>query len=358
MTARQRRRLLALLAGLSIVLVVLSVSRGTPTVAQQPTARPTSTPRSAVPDPVPRIAIAQDADGRDAGVNSQARNGARRVADAFEAEFVEVTADPDDTDAELEQRLTALAEARSGLVFVIGSAYAGPLATVAPKYPGTWFAIVDDGSVNAPNVVGILFNEEQGSFLVGAAAALTSKTGTVAFIGAAEAPRRQRYEAGFTAGARAADPDVTVQVRYLPASTDDDADGDVVQARDAALRLYDAGADVIYAAAGDASDGVFQAAHDRGLWAIGADLDRYQTADPGVRDAILTSMLKRIDVATYAIGMEVTHHVGKDGNNLFGVGRDGVAYSPSGGFVDAIRPQLDAFAAGIASGEILVPIKP
>jgi basic membrane protein A len=115
---------------------------------------------------------------------------------------------------------------------------------------------------------------------------------------------------------------------------------------------------VIFAVAGAAGDGVIQAAHERGRWAIGVDTDQYQTADPSVRDSILTSMLKRVDIGTYTIGMEVAQGVSKDGNNVFGVGRDGVGYSTSGGFVDPIKAHLDDFAARIASGEILVPTKP
>ena len=122
--------------------------------------------------------------------------------------------------------------------------------------------------------------------------------------------------------------------------------------------MYDAGADVIFAAAGDSGNGVIQAARDRGLWAIGVNSDLYVTSDPSVRGAILTSMLKRADVGTYTVAMEVANGVPKDGNNVFGLDRGGVGYSTSGGFVDPIKAQLDAFAARIASGEIVVPTTP
>ena len=85
--------------------------------------------------------------------------------------------------------------------------------------------------------------------------------------------------------------------------------------------MYDAGADVIFGADGDSGTEVIQAAHDRGLWAIGVNSDQYLMADPSVRGAILTSMLKRADVATYMITMEIANRVPKDGNNVFGVGR-------------------------------------
>jgi basic membrane protein A len=122
--------------------------------------------------------------------------------------------------------------------------------------------------------------------------------------------------------------------------------------------MYDAGADVVFAAAGASGSGVIQAARDRGLWAIGVDSDQYLESDPSVRGAILTSMLKRADVGTYTIAMEIANGVPKDGNNVFGLDRDGVGYATSGGFVDPIRAQLDAFAARIAAGEILVPKTP
>jgi basic membrane protein A len=180
----------------------------------------------------------------------------------------------------------------------------------------------------------------------------------VGFVGSAATPLLQKYEAGFAAGARAANADIRVQVAYLAAGNDDESGSDPAMARTAALDMYRAGADVIFAAAGDAGDGVIQAAHERGLWAIGVDSDRYLQADQSVRSAILTSMLKRADKVTYTVTMEFANGVPKDGNNVFGLDRDGVGYSTSGGFVDPIRAQLDAFAARIARGEILVPTKP
>ena len=149
-----------------------------------------------------------------------------------------------------------------------------------------------------------------------------------------------------------------MRVAYLSQPADYDGVTDAGRARKAALGMYDAGADVVFGTVGDSSTAVIQAAHDRGLWAIGVDSDQYLMSDQSVRGAILTSMLKRADVATYTIGMEVANGVRKDGNNVFGVGAGGVGYSTSGGFVDPIKAPLDAFADKIASGEILVPRKP
>ena len=360
MTALQRRLPLALIACSLLVLGAVNLTRGTPSTGQPSTGQSSTSPSPEdFADPKPRIAIAYDVGGRgSAAFNELARDGVKRAADELGADFKEMTTGPDDTDADREEHLTELADARYYPIFAVGSAYAGPVAKVAAKYPGTWFGIVDDGTVNGPKVIGIQFNEEQGSFLVGAAAGLTSKTGNVGFVGAVQTALVQKFEAGFTAGARAADPKVKVQVAYLSQPPDETGFSDPAKARKAALDMYDAGADVVFGAAGDAGDGVIQAAHDRGLWAIGVESDQYQTADPAVRGAILTSMLKRADVATYTIAMEIAMGIPKDGNNVFGVGRDGVGYSTSGGFVDPIKAQLDAFAAKIASGEILVPTKP
>jgi basic membrane protein A len=330
-----------------------------PAASQPPTSQPSAPPVPASTlDPVPRVAIVYDVGGRgSAGFNELAWEGARRAADTLRADLKEVTAARGETDADRVQRLKELADARCDPIFVIGSAYARAVAEVAPLYHTTWFGTLDDGSVNAPNVIGIQFNEEQGSFLVGAAAALTSRTGDVGFIGAARTQLLQKYEAGFTAGARAARPRVKVQVAYLSTAPSAAGTSDPAKAKKTALGMYDAGADVVFGA-GDVGSGVIQAAHDRVLRAIGADSDQYLLADPSVRGAILTSMLKRADLATYIIAMEVGSGVPKDGNNVFGLDRGGVGYSTSGGAVDSIKAQLDAFAARIAAGEILVPTTP
>ena len=359
MTPLQRRLPLALIA-CSLALGAVRLATGTPSAGEPPTGQPSTSPLPAnVSVPDPRIAIAYDVGGRGtAGFNKLAWEGVTRAAGAFDAEIKEISAGPDDTDADREQSLTELAEDGYYPIFAIGPTWANAVATVASQYPGTWFGLVDDGSVNAPRVIGILFNEEQGSFLVGAAAALTSKTGNVGFVGAVRTPLLEKSEAGFSEGARAADPDVKVQVADVSQPPASAGSSDPAKARKAALDMYDAGADVIFGADGDSGTEVIQAAHDRGLWAIGVNSDQYLLADPSVRGAILTSMLKRADIAVYKITMEVATGVPKDGNNVFGVGVDGVGYSTSGGFVDPIKAKLDAFAAKIASGEILVPRKP
>ena len=361
MIESQRRLPLALIVGGLVTFVAVYAMMGKAPTGQPATAQASTLPSFAIlPDVIPRMAIAYGVGGRDesAGINELAWEGVKRAADTFGAEIKEIAAKPGDTDADREKHLTELADAGYYPIFAIGSTYAAPVAKVAPKYPGHWFGLVDDDTVDAPNVIVIEFHVEQGSFLVGAAAALTSKTDNVGFIGAVQSPLLQTYEAGFTAGAKAASPDVRVQVAYLSQPPDDDGFSDPAKARQIALGMYDSGADVIFAAASDSGNGVVQAAHDRRLWAIGVDTDQYMRSDPSIRGAILTSMLKHADVVTYKIAMEVANGVPKDGTNVFGLDQGGVGYATSGGFVDPIMAQLDAFAVRIGRGEVLVPTKP
>jgi basic membrane protein A len=357
MSAWLRRLPLAVIVCSLLGLVAISATTSTPSAGepapgQLSQGQPTGTPRPAATllDPTPRMAIVYDVGGRGggAGFNELVWTGAQRAADIFSAELTEITAESGDTAADREVLLEEVASASYGQIFVIGSAWAYAVAEVAPRYPETWFAVLDDGTVDAPNVIGITFNEEQGSFLAGAAAALTSTTGRIGFIGEVKSPLLQEYEAGFAAGARAVNPRVKVQVKYLSRQTDGTGPGNPAKARKAALRMYDAGADVVYAAAAESGIGVIQAAHDRGRWAIGFDSDQYLSSDPSLRSAVLTSMVKRADVATFTVAMEIGTGVPKDGNNVLGLDRDGVGYAVSGGFVDPIRAQLDAFATRIA----------
>jgi basic membrane protein A len=243
-TARQHLLRLALVACAVFAMFAVNAATGTPVTGQPSTGQPSTSPSPVgLSDPIPRIAIVYDLGGRGiAGFNELAWEGVKRAAGALGAELKEITAKPDDTDADREQRLKELADARYYPIFAIGSIWAGPVAKVAPKYPGTWFAIVDDGIVDAPNVIGIEFNDGQGSFLVGAAAALTSKTGNVGFVGAVQIPLLQKLQAGFAAGARAARPDVKVQVAYLSQPPDNAGFSDPAKAGKAALGMYDAAA--------------------------------------------------------------------------------------------------------------------
>ncbi|MBI2763371.1 MAG: BMP family ABC transporter substrate-binding protein [Chloroflexi bacterium] len=320
-----------------------------------PTKNPVPLPNASIT----KIAVAFDISGRgDGGFNDIAYDGARQAADELGAELREVTAKLDDTDDDRAERLRLLAGADYDPIIAVGFTYAAPLQIVAAEFPAVHFGIVDDATVNAPNVEGITFAEQEGSFLVGAAAGLKTKTKAVGFIGAVQLPLLQKFEAGYTAGVRAANPDATVEVTYLSQPPDYSGFGDPPHGREAALGMYDNGVDIIFAAAGGSGSGVHEAAASSNHWSIGVDADEYTLAPESVRDHILTSMLKNANVGTYTFVMSVARGTFVAGNQTFGLANGGVGYSTSGGFVADIKTKLDAFAAQIIAGTISVPETP
>src|SRR5690606_8153343 len=196
--------------------------------------------------------------------------------------------------------------------------------------------------------------EEQGSFLVGAAAALRSEAGHIGFVGGVEVPLIQKFEAGYVAGAQAVNPDITIDVTYLTQPPDFSGFGDPAKGKTAAEGMYQNGADIVYHAAGGSGGGVFEAAAEAGGKASGVDSDQYNTADPSVQDVIMTSMLKNVNVAVFEYLSEVAGGTFPAGETVYDLSIDGVGYSTSGGFIDDITADLDAFKEQIISGEIEV----
>lgn len=268
-----------------------------------------------------------------------------------------------------EENLRLLAETGHELIIANGFAFAQNVWRVGNEFPDTFFAITDDcpqddtfTRVEMDNVRCMLFAEHEGSYLVGAAAALKSETGTIGFIGGVTVPLIEKFEAGFIAGAQAMNPDINILPSvYLTEPPDFSGFTDPVKGKEAALALYGQGADVVYHAAGGSGLGLFQAADelstdDQFLWAIGVDADQYNTVgDPALQEHILTSMLKRVDVAVGATIEDFLTGNWTSGPEVFDLAADGVGYSTSGGFVDDIASELDALAEQIASGEIEVP---
>jgi basic membrane protein A len=319
----------------------------------------TSAPSPAGPPQVHKIAIAYDISGRgDGGFNDIAYNGAKAAADSLHVELKEVTAKLDDTDDDRAERLRLLARSGYDAIIAVGFTYATSLQKVAAEFPQVRFAIVDDGTVSAPNVWDILFAEHEGSFLVGAAAGLKTTTNTVGFIGAVQIPLLQKFEAGYTAGVHAANPRARVQVTYLSQPPDYSGFGDPPHGKEAALGMYDNGVDVIFAAAGGSGAGVHEAAAQTGHWSIGVDADEYKLEPPDIRAHILTSMLKNSNVGTEQFVLSAVSSSFMPGMHTFGLANGGVGYATSGGFVDDIKARLDAYAADIVAGKIVVPQTP
>jgi len=309
-----------------------------------------------------KVGMAYDVGGRgDLSFNDSAAEGLDKATDEFGITSKELEASDGETDAQREERLRLLAQGGYNPVIAVGYAYATALSAVAPDFPDVQFGIIDDESLaDVDNVTSLVFSEEQGSYLVGAIAAKASQSGTVGFIGGVNVPLIQKFEAGFTQGAEAVNPDVKVEVKYLSEPPDFSGYGAPDKAKTTAEGMLDAGADVIYAAAGGSGSGAFEAIADagEGNWAIGVDSDQYLTADDSVKEYILTSMLKRVDTAVYDF---IKGSV--DGDPLTGVQRfdlsdEGISYSTSNSAVEPYEADADDLKQQIIDGDIEVSDTP
>jgi basic membrane lipoprotein Med (substrate-binding protein (PBP1-ABC) superfamily)/DNA-binding SARP family transcriptional activator len=241
---------------------------------------------------------------------------------------------------------------------------------IVHAYPGTRYAFLNQ-SGHAPNVAHLSFAEHEGTYLAGAAAAVTSATGIIGFVGGWDMPVIWRFEAGYVAGARAVRPDVQVLVDYIGGFGIGDF-GDESLGEAFARRMYERGADVVLHAANNAGLGVFEAAMSvsraeaRHLWAIGVDTDQYETVLqlPGALNAtawrshILTSVVKRIDRLVYSLVADFAHGRFTPGSWNWGLANGGVDLSYSGGYIDALRPTLENLKTRIVAGDIRVPCLP
>ncbi|HZD18516.1 MAG TPA: BMP family ABC transporter substrate-binding protein [Actinomycetota bacterium] len=233
---------------------------------------------------------------------------------------------------------------------------------VARRFPEIRYVAFDCwGSV--PNVAYVSFAGDQGSYLAGAAAALTSDTDTIGFVGGADFPLIWAFQAGFEAGARAVDPTIEVKSVYLSEPPDFSGFDSQPRAFEAAWQMYEDGADVIFHAAGPSGFGVFEAAlqqsrrNDRHVWAIGVDIDQYVLGDPHA-PFILTSMVKRYDEAVYRLLVEYARGQLRTGVRYFDLASGGVGLTYSGGFIDHLRPELERLQAEIVASKIDVPCVP
>lgn len=306
------------------------------------------------------IAVAYDLGGRgDGGFNDLAYAGAEQAAEELDAEVVEATARAEDTDADREDRLRLMAEGGADAVVAVGFLYATAIASVAEQFPDTWFAIVDDDTVDADNVVSLMFAANEGSFLVGVAAGSESETGRVGFIGGVNTPLIQEFQAGYEAGVLAANPDAEIEVTYLTQPPDFNGFNDPQRGAESATGMYDSGVDIIFAAAGGSGQGVFEAAGRAGTWAIGVDNDQYESTESPLNEVIISSMLKKVDVGVHGFVTSVADGSVSAGTEVYDLAASGVGYSTSGDQLSADTiSTIDDFAAQIESGAITVPTQP
>ncbi len=308
-----------------------------------------------------KIGMAYDVGGRgDQSFNDAAAAGLDKAAKELGITSKEAAATNGEAESARTERLKQLIDAGYTNIVAVGFAYAKAVGAVAKANPNVKFAIVDDASTDSagPNVEQITFAENEGSFLVGAAAALKTKANHIGFIGGVEVDLIKKFAAGYMAGAKAVNPSITIDVKYLTQPPDFSGFGSVDKGKAAAEGMYQAGADIIYQAAGGSGGGVFTAAKAAGKQAIGVDSD--QAASPAladVKDVIITSMLKKVDVAVYDYIKSVKDGTFKAGNKVFDLKAGGVDYATTGGKIDDIKSKLDGYKAQIIAGTITVPTK-
>ena len=263
----------------------------------------------------------------------------------------------------------------SALVIGNGFSFEGAFPDVCENNPDVNFAITDSGMLNfaldppgpyCDNTRGMVFAEHEGSFLVGVAAALTTTTGKVGFIGGVSGIGLiERFEAGYEAGVWEVDPTIEIVSEYVTAFPDFAGFASPDRGREIGSAMYDEGADVIYSAAGLTGSGTHLAAKDSSeasgtkVWSIGVDSDEFKTQDEAVREYILTSMLKRVDTAVFNAIVDHLNGEFTAGPVEYNLASGGVGYSQSGGFLSSdIVDAIDGFAADIISGAIAVPSVP
>ena len=347
---RQRRRSRWQLVGLFVVVAVLAGIVAYPLLTD--------------PGSPDRIAIALSFERDQSGFDELMARGVERAAEDHDLEAV-VIEPPYASAASLQEELADEAE----LVFGAPLMWEHML-NAAPDHPDTTFVFLDwFDPPTVANGVGVTFAHEQGSFLVGAAAALESTTGRIGYLGANSSPLIEPFRAGFEQGARAVRPGVEIFTAVIAPEATDAAGGydEPATARALAERMYvQQDVDVIYTAAGASGQGAIEAATvlsdqvGRHLWAIGVDTDYAFELPEAQRAHLLTSMLKRLDDG---IEWVVARH--EDGTLTvpatvrLGLADNGVGYSTSGGHLsDATLSRLDELEAGIVSGAIVVPLEP
>ena len=338
------RPLLVTVAALVVLNAVLLLPRGG-------SQRRAAAPRA-------RVGLVFDVGGRgDKSFNDAAFIGIERAVREFgvEAQYLE----PGDG-SDRESGIRLLAAAGFDLVIGVGFMFSDDMYTVAREYPKVRFACVDyakfgpGGFVKPPpNLVALKFREEEGAFLVGAVAALTSRTGTVGFVGGMDIPLIRRFEAGYRGGVARVCERCRVVAGYAGVTAD--AFKNPAKGKELGLAQYGAGADVIFHASGSTGLGVFEAARERGTYAIGVDADQWKEA-PG---RILTSMIKRVDVSVFETVRAVIDGQFRGGVRTFGLKEGGIDWVYDANNRALVRAathaRVEELRREIVAGRLVVP---
>jgi basic membrane protein A len=283
----------------------------------------------------------------DKSFNEAAYNGAEKFKAETGLPYLEFEIT---NESQRDQALRRMAQ-RADIVVAVGFGFSTPLETISAEFPDKKFVIIDS-VVDKPNVESVVFKEHEGSFLVGMAAALASKTGKVGFVGGMDIPLIRNFASGYVQGGKYVDPNAQVIVNY--AGTTPAAWNDPARGGELAIGQFGQGADVVYAAAGATGLGVLQAAKDRSKLAIGVDSNQ-NYLHPGT---ILTSMVKRVDLAVYDAMKGAKDGTWKPGLRVLGLKEDGIAVAIDDNNRKLITADMEKKLAeareGIISGKIKV----
>ncbi len=357
--------MISLKRGVAIVLTMLllvGLLAGCSQKAEPP--KPAEQKPAEQPKPEPpkklKVGLVFDVGGRgDKSFNDMAfaglEKGSKDFADKIEIKWLEPAAGGENR----EQLLRLLAEDKFDLIFGVGFLFTDHIAKVAKEYPNAKFGLIDgfvpDLKADS-NVSCLLFKEQEGSFLVGAAAALKSKTNKVGFVGGMKIPLIERFEFGYLAGAKYVNPKISYMSKYI--GTTGDAFKDPVRGKELATEQFNWGADIVYHASGASGIGVIEAATAKKKLVIGVDADQTLTAKPEQQPYILTSMLKRVDVAVYDTIKALVDNKFEGGYKVFGLAEGGVGYAVNDvnkEMLKDIEPKLEEIKKKVVAGEIQAP---
>lgn len=304
-----------------------------------------------------KVGLVFDIGGRgDKSFNDAAYKGLEMAKEKLGVDFESI--DPGDG-SDRESALRQLASKNDiGLIFGVGFIFTDDINNIAKEFPNKKFACVDysvDPSKTIPsNIEAIEFKEEEGSFLVGALAALLTKTNKVGFIGGMESNLIKKFEAGYKQGVKYANPNCEILSAYVSVSPEGFKNPG--KAKEIALSQYAGGADIIYHAAGLSGLGLFEATREKNKLAIGVDMDQEKEA-PGF---VLTSMVKIVDEAVFQTIKDFKENKFTGGIKTFGLKDNGVGFvyndSNKKFIPDDVKQKIDAIKNEIISGKIRVNI--
>jgi basic membrane protein A len=297
-----------------------------------------------------KIALILDKGGKDdKSFNAAAYAGAEKAKKelGIQLKYVEAM-----DDAAIEATMRSFAQKKFDLIIGVGFVMVDGIQRVAKQFPDLKFALVD-AEVKLPNVRSLLFEEHQGSFLMGAIAAIHSKTGQIGFLGGMDVPLIRRFQMGYEAGAKYINPKIKVVNNYVGVTGE--AWNNPAKAKELALAQYNKGVDVIFGAAGASTYGLFDAAEEEKKLSIGVDSNQ-NWVKPGF---VLTSMLKRVDVAVFDAIKEAKDGKFAGGTERFGLANKGIDYALDEHndklLTAANRAKLEEIKKLILSGKIKVP---